>query len=308
MKTVEMASELARARQLIPPPERHGEALARLMSEVEARTMRTSSNGTGLAGWLGGSRLRTVLAAATAAVVLGGAGLGVAAATGNEPARKLFGISSDSAIKVEFKGVVVEATATELRVDANGDLRIVTVDGATSFRGADDEDASIADITPGMIVEVHGRLLADNTILATRVNIDDDDDGIGTPGATQSAATATASPATPPPAATTTAPAAQPTFDDDDDRQDGDHQGDDDDEQGEDEDDHSGPGDGDDDEDSPDDEDSSGPGSGDDHEDESAGDNSGSGGSDDDGDEDHSDDSGSGGGDDGADDSSGDDD
>ena len=255
------------------------------MSEVEARKIRPSNGAAGLA-FLGGSRWRGVFAATVAALVLGGAGLGAAAATGNEPARKLFGISSDSAIKVEFTGVIVEASATELRIDAGGDLRIVVLDNSSSItQGGDDETASIADLLPGTIVEIHGRLLADNTIVATRVHIEDDD-GISTPGATQPATTPTRAPATPPPPAPTaapaTVPAAQPTLDDDDDG--GPGSGDDD----------SGPGVGDDDGGADDD---SGPGGSDD----GADDDSGSGGSDDDG---ADDDSGPGGSDDGSDDDS----
>lgn len=222
---------------------------------------RKTSGGLMIGGLLGGSRLRGVLSAVAAAGIVGGAGLGIAAASGNEPVRNLLRISSDSAIKVEFTGVVVEASASELRVDVAGDLRVVALDGNTSITRSGDP-AGIDALAPGTAVEVHGRLLPDNSIVATRVNIEDDDEA-GSP-------TVATTPTADPTAATTSVPStpnAQPTDD----------HGDDD--QGEDED--SGPGSGD---DQGEDEDG-GPGAGDDVGED---DDSGPGSSDDEADEDTS--------------------
>ena len=120
-----------------------------------------------------------------------GAGFGVAAATGNEPVRGLLGISN-SVIGVEFEGVVVDVQPGALRIDANGDLRIVTVDANTDITRSGEVVAFDA-IAPAMTVEVHGRLLSDNTILATRVNLEDDLDASPTAGApTEAVPTATA--------------------------------------------------------------------------------------------------------------------
>ena len=83
---------------------------------------------------------------------------------------------------MEFEGVVVDVQPGALRIDANGDLRIVTVDANTEITRSG-EDVPFDAIAPAMIVEVHGRLLSDNTILATRVNLETTLDASPTAGA-----------------------------------------------------------------------------------------------------------------------------
>lgn len=230
-----------------------------------------------IAGFAAGPVWRTAFAAGAALFVVGGAGLGAAAATGNEPVRELLRISSNSVIGVEFQGVVVDVQPGALRIDANGDLRIVTVDANTEITDSSD-DVPFETIQPSMTAEIHGRLLSDNTILATRVNIEDD------AGVPTFDPTLTPEPTIPAPSAT--APVGVPTADDDDEDDEEDNRGVGNGDDDGDNDDNSGPGNADDNND-----DNSGPGSGDDDganndDDDRSGSNSGSGGGDEGGDED----------------------
>jgi len=234
-------------------------------------------------------------AVAGALVLFGALGLGASAATGNapEPVREFLGISSNSTIRIELEGtiVTVEPSTSTLTVSANGDVRTVIVTGNTELsRGGD--TIALGDLAAGQRVEVKGALQPDNSIIATRVHLEDGDDD-GFPNV---------APSTP------GADAPTPAGDDDDDH--GDDRDDDFD------DDRSGPDGGDDghDDDSDDgtdddgfDDDSSGPASGDDDDDAFDDDNSGPGaGDDDDLDDDNSGPGSS--GDDDRDDNSGDDD
>jgi hypothetical protein len=130
-------------------------------------------------GWLGSfSRwplaFRAV-AVSGAVLALGAAGIGASAAAGNapQPVRSLFGISSSS-IRVEFDGTIETIDGSILTVATGADVRTVVVDGHTEItRGGD--AIGLADLAPGDAVEVKGTLQPDNTILATRVRLEDDD-------------------------------------------------------------------------------------------------------------------------------------
>ncbi len=291
----DVAGDMRDARASIPPSKGAG-AFAAMMNQLETARMSEETGGFGevIAGWWKRPVLRTGAAVTAAVLVLGGASLGVAAATGNEPVRNLFGISSNSTIKVELTGTVVSVNGPVVEVSANGDIRVVVIDENTDLTSGGDDDTPLPldGILVGQVVEVHGRLQPDNSILATRFHLEDGDDGIGgtpTAGApTQAVPTADATSGVPTVVNPTvgvptvgSTPSAGPTVDD--------HGGDRDDD---DDDDNSGSGSGDDDGD----DDNSGSGSGDDDGDD---DNSGSGSGDDDGDDDNS---GSGSGDDDGDD------
>jgi len=288
-------------------PAQRAQAMRRMLDQVEISALGAGVVGTGSGGGImsifksfRGRPLAFQGAAVAGALVLFGAlGLGASAATGNapEPVRELLGISSNSTIRIELEGtiVTVEPSTSTLTVSANGDVRTVIVTGNTELsRGGD--AIALGDLTAGHRVEVNGALQPDNSIIATRVHLEDDDNN-GFPNV---------APSTP------GADAPTPAFDDDD----GDDRDDDrDDDRGDDDfdDDRSGPNGGDDDgqdDDSDDDgfdDDSSGPGSGDDDDDAFDDDDSGHGGDDgaddsdddDDGDDDRS---GPGGGDDDGDD------
>ena len=197
-------------------------------------------------------------AVAGSVALVGVLGIGAAAATGNtpEPVRELFS-SSGAALRVEFDGVIVaaDAGAQTFDVDVAGDVRTVRVVESTELSRSGGAIA-FDQFTAGAPVEVKGALQPDDTIVASRVHLEDeglDDD-----------------------------PEASPTIDDDDDDEDrvdnedndgngnsghgnsDDAEGDDDD----DDEDNFGPGNGDDaDDEDDDDEDNSRPGNGDDDDD-----------------------------------------
>jgi hypothetical protein len=274
-------------------PAQRAQAMRLMLDQVEASALGHGAVGTGSGGGImsilksfRGRPLAFQGAAVAGALVLFGAlGLGASAATGNapEPVREFLGISN-STIRIELEGtiVTVEPSTSTLTVSASGDIRTVTVTGDTELsRGGD--AIALGDFAAGQQVEVKGSLQPDNSILATRVHLEDGDDDDGR--------FPTAGPSTP----GVDVPGAVPTFDDhddDDDDFDDDSSGpgnaDDDDF----DDDNSGPGNG---EDDDFDDDNSGHGSGDDDDD--FDDSSRPGGGDDD--DDHGDDnSGSGSGDD----------
>lgn len=283
------------------PPSEGAAAFAAMTNQLEKARMSEQSGGLAeaVAAWWKRPMMRTGAAVTAAVLVLGGAGLGVAAATGNEPVRNFLGISSSSTIKVELTGTVVSVNGPVIEVNANGDVRSVVIDGNTDLKGDNDALLALDDIAPGQLVEVHGRLQPDNSILATRFHLQDGSGIGGSPTAaaptagvpTQGAPTAGATIAVPTAAGT---PAAGPTADD--------HGDDRDDDQGEDDnldDDNSGPGSGDDDRDDDSDDNSGSDSSGDHEDDDLDGHNSGSRSGNNDGGDDHDDDSsGSGGGDD----------
>ena len=272
----DMADALREAGTQIPAPTRMEAALSRMLAEVERETMNKTATGgfrTMLAAWWSRPMMRTVMATVAAVTVVSGAGLGAAAAMGQaDPVRELLRISSSSAIGVELTGTVVSIDGATIKVDANGDVRTIIIDDSTKITGGGGNDAllTIADIVVGGTVEVHGKLLADNSIQATRFHVEDDVADVPTAGVpTETVSTPGAGPT----AGST--PSAGPTVDDDED------EGDD-----------------------PEDEDNSGPGSGDDASDDNSGPNSGSDSGDDASDDDSSGDDG-GGSDSGSDDSSG---
>ena len=130
--------------------------------------------------------LRTAAVAGSIALV-GVLGIGAAAATGNapEPVRQLFGASS-SALRVEFEGVIVaiDANARTVDVDVAGDVRTVLVVDTTELsRGGD--AILLEQFAVGDPVEVKGALQIDDTIIASRVHLEDDfaddDDPVDTP-------------------------------------------------------------------------------------------------------------------------------
>ena len=306
----DVAGDMRVARASIPPSDSSG-ALAAMLNQVEKSRMSEQTGGmwAAVAGWWKRPALRTGAAVTAVVLVLGGASLGAAAATGNEPARNLLGISSSSTIKVEFTGTVVSVNGPVVEVSANGDIRVVIIDENTDLKGDDDTPLPLDGILAGQVVEVHGRLQADNSILATRFELEDDSNTIGgtpTAGVPTAAPTTSATAAVPTAQATVfvpTAPAAQPTFDDDDDDDQDDNSGHGNDDDGDDEDNPgqgngNGPdGDRDDDDDDAADDNNSGSGSdGEDDDDDNSGsgsdgegdddDNSGSGSGDDDDDDD----------------------
>ena len=131
------------------------------------------------------------LALLAGVALLGGVAAGASAAgSAPEPVRELFGFREDSAIGVEFTGIVVsvDVTGASLTVTASDDTRVVFVDGPTEISDGGDLIA-LDDLQPGDVVEVKGSLQADNTILASRLHREDGDDDTDdgrtpTPGAT----------------------------------------------------------------------------------------------------------------------------
>jgi len=222
-------------------PAPRAEAMRRMLDQVEASAVGTGSGGGIMSIFrsLRGRPLAFQGAAIGGALVLFGAlGLGASAATGNapEPVRDFLGISSSSTIRVELEGTIVsvEPSASTLTVSAGGDMRTVVVTGDTELSRSGNAIA-LTDLAAGQQVEVKGALQPDNSIVATRVQVEDGNGGLPT-----------VAPSTP----GVSAPTAVSTFDD---------RGGGDDDDGDGDDDHGGPG-GDDDGDSVDD-DSSGPGS-----------------------------------------------
>ncbi len=271
-------------------------AEARMLAEVAAAPSTIVRGGT-IMSWLASFKARPAMfqagALAAGVIMFGAAGIGGAAATGNtpEPVRNLFS-SSSPAFNVEFTGVIMAVNGGEYSVEVGGATRtFVLADNADVRFDDHDDDGTTAGLSVGAVVKVRGTLLPDNTILASRVRVEDaddrDDDGNKTATATASSVASSTAPAA---TATTAPPVVVPTIDDDDDCDnsgpgspcdDDDERNDDD---GEENDDNSGRGNGDDDGDN---NDNSGPGNGDD-----GGDDSGAG-DDDDDDEDDDDSSGS---------------
>ncbi len=208
------AQALLRTQAPAPASAARAAAMREMLVVVEGDgAVARNNRGSAAIGWLSWFKMRppTVrfAAAGMVAVIVGGLGMGAAAATGNapEPVRSFFGVSS--VIRVEFAGAIVSIGGTTLQIDANGDVRTVVVNGNTELsRGGD--DILLGDLAPGDVVEVKGTLQADNSVVATRVHLEDDADAIvtTTPGA---AATEAA-----PGAATATADDGHPGDDDDD--------------------------------------------------------------------------------------------
>lgn len=73
--------------------------------------------------------------------------------------------------EVEFTGVVGSITPPTLVVDG----RTVLTDASTEFRGKGDVH-SLSDLAVGMTVEVKGQGLADGSVLARRIKVEDDGD------------------------------------------------------------------------------------------------------------------------------------
>ncbi len=197
------AQALLQTQAPVPASAARAAAMRQMLGVVEADGATLGSNRGGVAmGWLSWFKMRPpaarFAAAGMAAVIVGGLGMGAAAATGNapEPVRSFFGVSS--VIRVEFAGAIVSIGGTTLQIDANGDVRMVVVNGNTELsRGGD--DILLGDLAPGDVVEVKGTLQADNSVVATRVHIEDDADvtvtptpGVSATEAAPGAATATA--------------------------------------------------------------------------------------------------------------------
>ncbi|MEX0750265.1 MAG: DUF5666 domain-containing protein [Dehalococcoidia bacterium] len=226
-------------------PAQRTQAMRRMLDQVEASAVGTGGGG-GIMSIFNSFRGRPLafqgIAVAAALVLFGALGLGASAATGNapEPVREFLGIASDSTIRVELEGtiVTVEPSTSTLTISANGDIRTVIVTGSTELsRGGD--PIALSDFVAGQRVEVKGSLQPDNSIVATRVHLEDGDDDERFP---------TVAPSMP----GADAPTAAPTDDRDDD---------------DDDDDNSGPGNADDDDGDHFDDDNSGPGNGDDDDD-----------------------------------------
>lgn len=169
-------------------------AMRRMLDQLEA-----SSKPAVGGGWLAAFKRRPVAfqaAALAGSIALFGAlGVGASAATGTapEPVRDLFRLTSSSQIRVEFTGVVtgMDLVAGTLQVSAAGDVRTVRVTASTEIsRGGD--AIGLDGLTVGDVVEVKGALQTDNSVLAKRVHLEDDeDDATGTPGADPTAGAGT---------------------------------------------------------------------------------------------------------------------
>jgi hypothetical protein len=120
-------------------------------------------------------------AIAGAVALFGAMAIGAAAATGNapEPVREFFRGSGTSGLRVEFEGVIVgiDPTAGTFDIGVGDDVRTVRVIDSTELtRGGD--PIAFGDFSPGDQVEVKGALQLDDTIIATRVHLEDGlDDG-----------------------------------------------------------------------------------------------------------------------------------
>jgi hypothetical protein len=179
------AERLARAEGAAPEatPGAYRSAMTRMQAELETqRAAREAPTGLAglLAGWRGRSLAFRTLAVVAAVVVFGGAGLGASAATGNtpEPVRTLLRLPSDSTIKVEMKGTLLSMDAATIGVEVDGQHRFVVLTSETEFKHGRSV-ISPADFVPGDFVEVKGRLLDDDSIVALEVKLEGD--GAGRP-------------------------------------------------------------------------------------------------------------------------------
>lgn len=187
---LQSAAALATVPAFDPTPAQRAQAMRRMLDQVE-----TSAAGAGAAGrggimsifnpFRGRPLAFQGVAIAGALVLFGGLGLGASAAAGNtpQPVRSLFGISSTSTIRVELEGTIVtiEPSTSTLTISVNGDIRAVIVTGDTELTSGGDLIA-LGDFRAGQVVEVKGALRPDNSIVATRVHLEDgDDDDNGTP-------------------------------------------------------------------------------------------------------------------------------
>ena len=183
----DIADALREAGTQIPAPTRMDAAMSRMLADVERETLNKTASGgfrTMLAAWWSRPMMRTAMATVAAVSVVGGVGLGAAAAMGQaDPVRELLRISSSSVIGVELRGTVVSIDGSTLTVDANGDIRTIIIDDSTKITaGGSDGGLTLVDIIVGGAVEVHGKLLADNSIQATRFHLEDDLAGSPTVG------------------------------------------------------------------------------------------------------------------------------
>lgn len=214
------------------------QAMGRMMAQLRA----APANGSGLGFRRFFMAFRTrpwIFKAASlsgAVLLFGVATLGAAAATGNtpQPVRSLFGLSSSS-ISVEFTGTVVSNDGTTLVVEINEraaastatsdspatpvsvtDERTVII-GTGTVLSRGDAAVSPADIVPGTVAEVKGSLQPDNTILASRIQVEHEDENT-TPTSAGGAATDTPNAdatSTPPTGATAVVPTATERDDND---------------------------------------------------------------------------------------------
>jgi len=169
------------------------DAMRRMLDQFEA-----SSKPAVGGGWLAAFKRRPLAfqaAALAGSIALFGAlGVGASAATGTapEPVRDLFRLTSSSQIRVEFTGVVtgIDLAAGTLEVSAGGDVRTVRVTASTEIsRGGD--AIGLDGLMVGDVVEVKGALQTDNSVLAKRVHLEDDEDATGTPVADPTAGAGT---------------------------------------------------------------------------------------------------------------------
>lgn len=179
------AERIAREQGIAPEatPGAYRSAMTRMQAELDTqRAAREAPTGLAglLAGWRGRSLAVRALAVVAAVVVFGGAGLGASAATGNtpEPVRTLLRLPSDSTIKVEMKGTLLSIDQNTIGVEVDGQQRFVSLTSSTEFKHGRSA-ISPADFVPGDFVEVKGRLLEDDSIVALEVKLEGE--GAGRP-------------------------------------------------------------------------------------------------------------------------------
>ncbi len=186
-----LAPALRSARMLLSAPlAEAGEAVRLAAMRRMLDQLDSSAKPPIVGGWFAAFKRRPLaFQAATLAssiALFGALGVGASAATGTapEPVRDLFRFSFNSQIRVEFDGLItmIDADASTLGVAEGGDVRTVHITASTELsRGG--HGIALGDFALGDQVEVRGALQPDDTILASRVHLEDDGDAGTTPAA-----------------------------------------------------------------------------------------------------------------------------
>jgi len=119
-----------------------------------------------------------------ALVLLGGAALGVSAATGNADPRDWFSQASQS--RIELRGVLSAIDATSLTVETSEGPVQAAITPDTEFEDEQDDPTTPAAFAVGDVVKVHAVRAEDGSLVARKVEIegleDDDADDNSGPG------------------------------------------------------------------------------------------------------------------------------
>jgi hypothetical protein len=185
----ELRAQLAIAQALLAPrapaqPGPNAQALGRslLLSAVaERRAIEPAAAPRGpgrLAAFFSNFRLgpaSPALSAIVAIVVVGGAVMGVSAATTGSadptaPLRNL--VSSRAASELELRGTVTAVGANDITVQTTAALETVVANAATEIKDATGQPVALAAVQPGDLVQVHASRQDDGTLLAREIEVE----------------------------------------------------------------------------------------------------------------------------------------